>query len=138
MIAGRRLARELESHFYGYASERAEIAIREAEIAEACCGRMDEAGIRGTDIADPTMQKAAQIEEELKELKAWTEVVRSTFLRFSGAPQSEFLAMVYTERQSVARVCAQLYLDRSTYFRRREKILDWALIKAVEAGLVWV
>ncbi len=138
MIAGRRLAREIESHFYAHAAERAEIAAREEEIAEACFSRVEETGIKGTDIADPTAKKAARMEEELRELKGWTAVVKSTFMRFEGTPKEEFLAMVYTERQSIGRVCTQLYLDRSTYFRWREKVLDWALIKAVEEGLVRV
>ena len=138
MIADRRLAREIESHFFGYAGERAEIEAREAEIAEACAQKMDETGVRGTKLSDPTGEKAARMEEELFELKGWTEVVKSTFRRFSGTPQAEFLAMVYTERQSAGRVCAQLYLDRSTYFRWREKVLDYALLKAAETGLIWV
>lgn len=138
MIAGRKLAREIESHFYAHAAERAEIAAREKEIAEACFPRMDETGIKGTDMSDPTARKAARIEEELREIKGWAEVVKSTFARFKGTPKEEFLAMVYTERQSIGRVCTHLYLDRSTYFRWRESILDWALIKAVEGGLVRV
>jgi len=138
MIADRRLAREIESHFYGYASERAEIKAREAEIAEAGAFKMTETGVRGTDSADPTGEKAARMEEELREIKGWSEVVKSTYRRFSGTPQAEFLAMVYTERQKVAQVCAHLFLDRSTYFRWREKILDFALIKAAENGLIWV
>lgn len=138
MIADRRLAREIESHFYGNAMEREEITARESEIAEAGAPRIHESGVRGTELSDPTGEKAARMEEELKELKDWNGVVRSTYRRFSGTPQAEFLAMVYTERQSIARVCTQLYLDRSTYFRWREKILDFALIKAVEKGLIWV
>jgi|GEM_PF-2323708 len=136
MIAGRRLAREIENHFYGHAAERAEIEEREAEIAEPCTQQIIETGIRGTGKADPTLQKAVLIEEALWELKGWSDVVRSCFVRFAGTPQGEFMAMVYTEGQGIARVCSNLYLDRSTYFRWREKILDWALIKAVEMGLV--
>ena len=136
MIADRKIAKEIESHFYNHANERMTIAIREAEIAEMNPQAITETGVRGTDVSDPTLAKAIRMEEELKEARGWAEVVKSTYEHFKGKPQEEFLAMVYTEKQSVTRVCAQMYFDRSTYFRWREKILDFALVKAVERGVV--
>ena len=132
----RKICKEIEGHFYEYAAERARVEERRREIAESAGGGLNVSGIKYTGVSDPTLDKAERIERELGKLKGWIRVVEKTVQHFYDKPQTEFMAMVYTERQSVGAVCDHLFIDRSTYFRWREKILGTAALHAAGTGLI--
>jgi len=136
MIADHRLAKEIESHFYGYKVECKQLELIKKEIAEeSTVPQMDGIRASSSKISDPTFEKTRKIEKELKKMQAWVHVVKKTIGRFQNTPQSEFITMVYIDRHSINRVCDNLYITRTTYFNWREKILDYALILAVENGI---
>ncbi len=85
-----------------------------------------------------TMREIESHFYEIEPQDEWRNVVKNTMQHFEGTPKGEFMTMVYKERQSIGRVCSQLYLDRNTYFRWREIILDYALIEAVSFGVLKV
>lgn len=137
MIIDHKIGKEVESHFYNYQLERGALERDKADISEEnTIPRLDHVGSRSMTVSNPTLSKAIRIEEDLRDYQAWVDVVSRTIKRFSGTPQAELIAMVYVERQSVDHVCKNLFISRMTYFRWKEKVINYAIILAVQCGLV--
>lgn len=137
MIVDRATYKEIESHFYNYQAERAWIEEQKAEIAETnTTPHLDKAGVKPTDKSDPTLNKVIEIEENIKTAQAWVDVVDGTVKHFSGTPQAEFIAMVYSERQKVKGVCDTFYISEVCYYSWRNKVINYATAMAIEYGLI--
>lgn len=138
MILSKDIQGDIESHFYGYRTERLELERLKMEIAEGADFSIEPTGVRGGNISNPTHNKAMRIEKETKLLQQWINVVESTINKFRHTPHIQLMTMTYTESVTTGKVCEDLFIDKSTYSRWREDILSYAAMKACEFGLISV
>jgi hypothetical protein len=137
MIIDKEIGKLVESHFYNHQIERIELEKNKAEISEeGMIPLLDRVGSRTNSISDPTMIKAAKIEQRLKNDQLWIDVVTRTAKRFEGTPQGLFFNMVYVEKQPINNVCQNMYICRATYFNWRDEIINYAIAIAAEFGLI--
>lgn len=135
MVISRENSKLIEQHLYNHEEEKKRLKQRKIEIAENIVHAADKTGIRGSMKSDPTYTKALKIEAETALLQAWVDVIEDTFAYFKGTETGEFMQDVYCgwARYTDA---ANMYVSKSTYYRKREDVVTYAAIKAYEKNLI--
>lgn len=137
MILPKKYQYEIESHFFCYAEEKRQIETLEREIAEAITPNID--GVGGSSgTSDPTAQKAAQIERETKDLRAWVDVVESVlkFLHENHAEKAKLVDLYYFQMLSPRIVMQELNVSSSAFYSWRESIVLCAAMYANSKNLI--
>lgn len=138
MLLERSIVKEIEGHFYRFEEEAAEIEALLQETAEAYDFSYVRVKVSGGGIADPVFRRTERLMRETGTLKGWNSVVKAAAARFEGTQMEGFIELVYLKKRSVVSVCSELFIDRRTYYKWRENLLNYAAMKACGLGLISV
>ena len=138
MILSRKIIKAIEYHFYNYELEKKKLREITKEIVEASSYALDLSGIHGTGISDPTARRAELTEKKCHELRSWIKVVEATVKYFENDPRGELAKRVYFKKESAAFIQNRLYISERTFYTWKADVINYAALKACEAGLVRV
>ena len=136
MVLKREVIKKIEYHFYNYEKEKKQIEEIASDIAEASSYVLDLSGIHGTGISDPTVRRAELTEKKCHELRSWIKVVEATVKYFENDPRGELAKRVYFKKESAAFIQNRLYISERTFYTWKADVINYAALKACEAGLV--
>lgn len=130
---------EVESHFLYAIDDLKRIQEITSDIAEESAYALEPTGIHGTKMIDATMEKAARIEKETRELKKWSEVVKETYNHFKQDPlMDEVYRKLYIERKTYQTIIEEMFIGQTSLYEYRKEILRYGTMRAISKGLMEV
>jgi hypothetical protein len=101
----------------------------------------DSTAIRGVLLADRikciTVMLGKQ-EEAILKPEEWLGVIGGTYNHFAGSSIPDFMQRRYKDNQDWKQTCAELYIERDTYYKWRDNVVTYAALLAVQHGLIRV
>ncbi len=135
-MLSRTVYKTIEWHLYNYPTLKEQITRERDDIILAADYSL-KGGPRGSGVSDTTGSTVQKL-EELGRKETWCTVVEETIRKYEGGVLGVVMEQTYLRRRPAGRGMQFLYIDRSTYYKWRKEIVNYAAMKACERRLISV
>lgn len=138
MILEKDTIRKIEYYFYNYEQEHEQLELINEDIIYGIqSGFID--GSKGNAIRSKTENSAIDlIDKRNTEKEHWLEVVESVVERFKDTEYQGVFNLTYKEQYKLPKILRILAMEKSCYYERRNDIIIYAALKAIEKRLIVV
>lgn len=123
--------------FYGYKEDRKERLLKQEEIIDSIPISDFSGEIHGSSVSNHTEAKALKL-ERINEAYSWCDIFERTRNHFRDTDKSKIMQYKYIDKLSERKICEKLCMDRSTMYLYETRIFEYALLIAVQRGLLKV
>lgn len=123
---------------YNYESENEQLEIATEDIIFGCkSGYVN--GSKCNAITSKTENSALKlIEEKKQQNRKWLEVIEATLDRFIDTEYYDLILYTYKEQYKLPKILRLMALEKSAYYDRKNDVIYYVALKAIEKGLIKV
>lgn len=136
MILDKKICKKIEYHLYNHNEHNEELQLEIEDIIYGVQSGYQE-GSRGNEISNKTEKSALKlVEKDQDEKTKWVSVVNSVIERFKGTEYEDIIQYTYKDQFKLQKILRLVNLRENAYYDRKNDIIMYTALKAVEKGLI--